>query len=276
MILRPDECPHCGSQIPPRAPDRGDAPSLCGECGRGLPVHGRAGPEVTVPVRSGRVPEPAATVFDPGDADVPADASPAWSVGQVILNRYRVLGVLGQGGMGKVYRVRHLHWGVDLAVKQPRYEIMTSAAGVEHFEREAETWVKLGLHPHTVSCYYIRRINGLPAVFAEYVSGGSLHDWIYGQSRGPRPLYRGGPEPSLARILDTAVQFAWGLQYAHDQELVHLDVKPANVMVTPDGLVKVTDFGLALAMSGPAAPDDAGGFTGTPQYLRRSRRPART
>ena len=74
--------------------------------------------------------------------------------------------------------------------------------------------------------------------------GGSLSDWI----KDGR-LYEGAPEAALARILDIAIQFAWGLDYSHEQGLIHQDVKPANVMMTKDGLAKVTDFGLAR---GPA------------------------
>src|SRR6185503_4715365 len=102
--------------------------------------------------------------------------------------------------------------------------------------------VNLGLHPHTVSCYYVRQLGGIPRVFAEYVEGGSLADWIES-----RKLYEGGPEESLKRILDIAIQFAWGLHYTHEQGLIHRDVKPANVMLTSSGTVKVTDFGLSRA-----------------------------
>ncbi|MBW4493668.1 MAG: serine/threonine protein kinase [Oscillatoria princeps RMCB-10] len=163
-----------------------------------------------------------------------------WNVGDVILNLYQVTGSLGEGSFGKVCKVRHLGWNIDLAVKIPKPEAVAAAGGVENFEREAETWVNLGLHPHTVSCYYVRRIDGNPLVFAEYVAGGSLHDWIY-----DRRLYAGGERASLKRILDMAIQFAWGLHYAHEKQLIHQDVKPGNVMLTPNGAVKVTDFGLA-------------------------------
>lgn len=88
----------------------------------------------------------------------------------------------------------------------------------------------------------MRRLGGLPRVFAECVLGGSLKDWI-----DDRRLYHGGPEEALKRILDIAIQFAWGLHYAHEQGLVHQDVKPANVMMTPIGIAKVSDFGLAKA-----------------------------
>lgn len=163
-----------------------------------------------------------------------------WNVGDTILDLYKVTAELGEGGFGKVYKVRHQGWNIDLAIKIPKPEIVEAAGGVENFEREAETWVNLGLHPHTVSCYYVRRIGSNPVVFAEYVAGGSLHDWIES-----RKLYAGETETSLKRILDIAIQFAWGLHYAHEKGLVHQDVKPANVMMTAEGVVKVTDFGLA-------------------------------
>ncbi|MGJ5674165.1 MAG: serine/threonine protein kinase [Nostochopsis sp.] len=167
-----------------------------------------------------------------------------WNVGSIILDLYKVTDILGEGGFGKVYKVRHQGWNIDLAVKIPKPEIVEAAGGVENFEREAETWVNLGLHPHTVSCYYVRRIDRSPVLFAEYVAGGSLSDWIYSRS-----LYAGGTETSLKRILDIAIQFAWGLHYAHQQGLIHQDVKPANVMMTAEGVVKVTDFGLVRLMT---------------------------
>src|SRR5262245_31804063 len=171
------------------------------------------------------------------------DAVPAvWKPGDVILDLYEVQEVFTGGGMGLVYKVRHRGWNVDLAVKSPRPELIARAGAAENFEREAETWVNLGLHPHAVSCYYVRRLGGIPRVFAEYAEGGSLADWIRSGK-----LYEGGLERALERILDVAIQFAWGLHYAHEQGLVHQDVKPANVLMTPDGTAKVTDFGLARA-----------------------------
>jgi WD40 repeat protein len=167
-----------------------------------------------------------------------------WNVGDTILDLYRVTDILGEGGFGKVYKVRHQGWNLDLAMKIPRPETVAAAGGVEGFEQEAETWVNLGLHPHVVSCYYVRRLDKAPAVFAEYLAGGSLHDWI-----SSRRLYT---EPSavfqtpLQRLLNVAIQSAWGLHYAHEQGLVHQDIKPENLLLTADGMVKITDFGIAM------------------------------
>ncbi len=204
------------------------------------------------------------------DRDVRA---PMWRTGDVILDVYDVTGVLGQGGMGKVYKVHHRNWEMDLAVKSPLPKFFENTGAVENFIREAETWVNLGLHPNTVSCYYVRTIDSIPRIFAEYVEGGSLADWIrnagfqtapsagkdVGDPRGVPRLYEDTPEDILERILDIAIQFAWGLHFAHEKGLVHQDVKPANVMMTPDGTAKVTDFGLANARA--AAGEEAAADT---------------
>jgi WD40 repeat protein/serine/threonine protein kinase len=164
-----------------------------------------------------------------------------WQVGGVILDTYEVKHIFTSGGMGLVYRVYHRSWNIDLVMKSPRREIIEKY-GEEAFVREANTWVELGLYPHIVSCYYVRKIDDLPHVFAEFVEGGSLKDWIE-----DKRLYEGGKDRIMQRILDTSIQFAWGLAYAHERGLVHQDVKPDNVLITLDGIAKVTDFGLAKA-----------------------------
>src|SRR5437660_2674328 len=156
-----------------------------------------------------------------GDEEVPT----IWKPGDVILGLYEVREIFTGGGRGLVYRVRHRGWGIDLAVKSPRPEYFLTEQDKADFEEEAKTWVNLSLHPHTVTCYYVRRLGGVPRVFAEYVAGGSLAQWI--QSR---KLYRGGHEKALARILDIAIQVAWGLQQAHEHGLIHRDVKPGNML----------------------------------------------
>ncbi|CNF96284.1 serine/threonine protein kinase [Mycobacterium tuberculosis] len=165
-----------------------------------------------------------------------------WAPGEVVLGLYEVLDVVHSGGMGVVHRVRHRGWQVDMAVKTPRLRYVQNPEDRSRFEAEAGTWVELGLHPHTVGCAYVRTIDDLPRVFAEWVDGGSLAQAVDGGG-----LYAGGPEAALARVLDIAVQTAWGLAHAHEAGLVHQDVKSANVMLERDGTAKVTDFGLAKA-----------------------------
>jgi WD40 repeat protein/serine/threonine protein kinase len=168
-----------------------------------------------------------------------------WTPGSTILGLYRA-GTFVEGGMGRVQRVRHLGWDLDLAVKTPRMELLTRRGGAQAFIAEAEAWVELGLHPHVASCYYVRTLGGVPRVFAEWVDGGSLAAWI-----DDGRLYRSAPP--LATVLDVAIQLAWGIGYAHERRLVHQDIKPHNVLLTPDGQAKVTDLGLARAATRDAA-----------------------
>lgn len=180
-----------------------------------------------------------------------------WAIGDLVAGQYVVTGIHTHGGMGLVYRVWHRQWDVDLAVKCPRAELFRSEEQKRIFVREAETWVSLGLHPNVCGCHYVRVLDGIPRVFAEYVPGGSLRDAI-----DDRSLYAGGPAKALARVLDLSIQTAWGLTHAHERGLVHQDVKPANVLLDSDGTAKVTDFGLARARTaGSGAPVPTGGMT---------------
>ena len=106
-------------------------------------------------------------------------------------------------------------------------------------------------------CRFFRTVGDEVLIFAEYVAGGSLKDWI-----DSRRLYEGGTEKTLERILDTAIQFAWGLHCVHELGLVHQDVKPANVMMEKDAQVavqgmkvRVTDYGLARARAAAGERD---------------------
>ncbi len=161
--------------------------------------------------------------------------------------------------MGRVYKVHHRAWDMDLALKRPLASTLQTEEGRDAYIREAETWVNLGLHPHIVCCYYIREIDGLPCLFAECVEGGTLAHWI-----GDGKLYEGSESEVLARILDCAIQFAWGVGYAHENGLVHQDLKPTNVLLTQDGVAKVTDFGLAQAVA--LARSDAQNLACTPEF----------
>ncbi|MFP4192388.1 MAG: protein kinase domain-containing protein, partial [Candidatus Hydrogenedentota bacterium] len=181
-------------------------------------------------------------MVDQQDYDAEAAVPTEWTVGDVILERYEVTGELGVGGMGKVFKVHDRSWDMDLAVKTPKASSFQTETQKENFLRECHTWMDLGLHNHIVTCHYVRVLGGLPRVFADYVDGGSLKDWI-----DDGALYEGGTDKALERILDIAIQFGDGLHYAHEKGLIHQDIKPANVMMTADGAARLTDFGLANA-----------------------------
>ena len=233
-------CPKCNTQ------NHFDTNALCFciRCGNRLLSSCTDNPESTIPPSATESTIPPSR---PESTISPTDSSPAkpWKIGDTILDLYQVKGILGEGGMGKVYRLYHKDWDMDLAVKSPLAKFMTSQSAIENFVAEAETWVNLGLHPNIVSCYYVRKVDEIPRIFVECIEGGSLLDWIRGKDDAPPRLYQGESQKILSRILDIAIQFAWGLEFAHGKDLVHQDVKPANVMMTSEGIAKVTDFGLA-------------------------------
>jgi serine/threonine protein kinase len=120
-----------------------------------------------------------------------------WRIGDVIADLYEVRDEIKTGGMGRVYRVWHRGWSMELAVKVPKPKLVTSPVSMANFETEAQTWVELGLHPNVVSCVYVRRLDGLPRVFAEWVDGGTLAEAVRN-----RALYQGSPDDALGRMIE--------------------------------------------------------------------------
>lgn len=186
--------------------------------------------------------------------------------GDPILNTYKVTSDAIHGGMGSVWRVHHNGWDVDLAMKrpQPKFFAEGSDDSKEEFIAECENWINLGLHPGIVSCYYVRDISGVPSIFSEWMDGGSLRDRIRDGS-----IYEGTEQEAQERILRIAIQTARGLQYSHEQGLVHQDVKPGNVLLSKEWDAKVADFGLAKAQSRLRDGDKPLSFGGTLEYCPR-------
>jgi len=168
------------------------------------------------------------------ESPVPDEETAAWEPGQTILDDYEVQSHLGRGGMGDVYLVRSQSTGERFAVKRVLPELLRKVSNRRAFLRELRTWIDLPEHPNLTACRFFRTVEDETLLFAEYVAGGSLQKWI-----------SEGRLSELEQILDVAIQFAWGLEVAHQCGLVHQDVKPLNVLMTPEGVPKVTDFGLA-------------------------------
>ena len=123
---------------------------------------------------------------------------------------------LGAGGTGKVYLPRSRSTGQPFAVKRA---FLRNEDSRRNFLAELRTWIDLPEHPHLVACRFFRTAGDEVVIFAEYVEGGSLADWI-----------RERRLTGLEQILDAAIQFAWGLHAAHAFGLVHQDVKPSNAL----------------------------------------------
>jgi serine/threonine protein kinase len=164
--------------------------------------------------------------------------------------------------MGVVHRVHHKSWDVELAVKTPNSKLIRRPEILRIFEKEAEVWVGLPVHPNVVYCYYVTTLGSVPRIFMEYVRGMPLSECIRG-----RQLYKSDQDGSLRKVLDVAIQVAYGLEIAHARGLVHQDVKPGNILISSNWVAKVTDFGLVRALSASAdADDDVPFLPGTPQY----------
>lgn len=157
----------------------------------------------------------------------------AWIPGAVILGEYTIEKELGRGGMGRVWLVKSNSTGRRFAVKQA---LIRDKKHRRAFLTELQTWIDLPEHPNIVPCRFFRTVGDEIVIFADYIEGGSLADWI---SKGKLT--------GLEQILDAAIQFAWGLHAIHERGLIHQDVKPGNVLMTLDGVPLVTDFGLARA-----------------------------
>jgi Tol biopolymer transport system component len=153
------------------------------------------------------------------------------------LGPYEILGSLGAGGMGEVYRARDAKLGRDVALKILPPVFTADADRVARFEREARLLASLN-HPHIGAIYGFEDAGEVPSLVLELVEGDTLEDRV-----------RGGPIP-LAEALAIAQQIADALDAAHGSGIVHRDLKPPNIKITPEGVVKVLDFGLAKAHAG--------------------------
>ncbi|MDT5268519.1 MAG: eukaryotic-like serine/threonine-protein kinase [Acidobacteriota bacterium] len=152
--------------------------------------------------------------------------------GQTLAGRYRVLSLLGAGGMGRVYLAEDAELGRRVALKLLPEHLTHDAEQVRRFRQEARAASALN-HPNIITVYGIEEVDGSSVIASEYIEGETLRERL---SRGPLPP---------AEALDIAAQIASALRAAHEAGIVHRDVKPENVMLRPDGYVKVLDFGIA-------------------------------
>jgi TolB-like protein/tetratricopeptide (TPR) repeat protein/predicted Ser/Thr protein kinase len=175
---------------------------------------------------------------------------------------YEIVESLGAGGMGAVYRARDTRLGREVAIKVLRQDAAWTAAARERLMREARTISKLN-HPNICAVHDIGERDGETFIVMELVPGTPLTHRLATDGLDPETVARWG------------AQLADALEHAHQHGIIHRDVKPSNVVVTPAGNVKLVDFGIAAR--GPGAPDDttmfeptdatAGAVAGTPPYM---------
>jgi serine/threonine-protein kinase len=149
---------------------------------------------------------------------------------------YTVAAKLGAGGMGEVYRATDSKLGRDVALKVLPEAFAQDAQRMQRFQREAQVLASLN-HPHIATIHGLEESGAARALVMELVEGPTLAERI---AQGPIPV---------EEVLPIAKQIAEALEYAHEHGIIHRDLKPANIKLTPDGAVKVLDFGLAKALA---------------------------
>ena len=181
----------------------------------------------------------------PTDEDVAASApkhQPANLSGKTI-SHYRILEIIGGGGMGVVYRGEDIKLDRAVAVKVLPEELGNDPAALERFEREARATSVLD-HPNICSIYEFGEHQGQPFIVMQLLRGQTLRDRLVA-AQGSHPAKPIEKAFALEQMLDVAIQIADGLDAAHEKGIVHRDIKPANIFVTDKGVVKILDFGLA-------------------------------
>jgi hypothetical protein len=221
--------------------DNAASAEVCRQCGQGLE---------------------AASNFCPGcGTSTTGDASPDPLVGRVVADRYRIVQLIGRGGMGVVYKCEHTRMGKLMAIKLLHGDLARDVEIQRRFRREAQAASRLS-HPNTVSIFDFGTSDGLMYLVMEFVPGDDLGKLLRGAGHIP---------PTRAAAL--AAQACGSLAEAHDKGIVHRDLKPENLLVARfrDGrdVVKLLDFGLAKLREGEDRNEvtSSGALVGTPYYM---------
>jgi tetratricopeptide (TPR) repeat protein len=176
-------------------------------------------------------------------------AAPTWPD----IPGYVITELLGQGGMGSVYRARHLRLGRMVALKTIAGD-HASGPRLARFQAEAQALARLH-HPHVVQIYEVSESKGLPYFAMEFLEGGGLDRKLAGTPQPPKDAAR------------TVEVLARAIHDAHEHGIVHRDLKPANVLLTHDGEPKISDFGLVKRLQDDTAQTRTGDILGTPLYM---------
>ena len=158
--------------------------------------------------------------------------------GKILGNRYEIIQKIGNGGMAIVYKARDLTLNRYVAVKVLRDEFTTDEEFIKRFETEAQSAARL-IHPNIVSIYDVGVDNNLTYyIVMELIQGKTLKEIII-QEQGPLPW---------KWSINVSIQIASALEMAHRNNIIHRDIKPHNIIITEDGVAKVTDFGIGKAV----------------------------
>jgi serine/threonine protein kinase len=236
------QCPNCSAKNLPES-------RFCSSCARPLDILSQL-PTAAVPA--------AATPNAPADSPhvariISSDSVPAggFTPGTILADRYRIIGLLGRGGMGEVYRADDLKLGQPVALKFLPPRLAQDPIRRERFFAEVRITRQLS-HPNICRVYDISEVEGRHFLSMEFIDGEDLAS-----------LLKRIGHLSNEKALDIARQLAAGLSAAHEHGVLHRDLKPANIMIDGHGHVRITDFGLAVAIDESQAVEIAG----TPAYM---------
>lgn len=174
------------------------------------------------------------------------------------IGKYQILGVLGQGGMGVVYKALDPSIGRQVAIKTIHKHLLSASTGADkiaRFSREAQAAGRF-MHRNIVTVFEYGDYDGAPYLVMEFVEGRELTE-VLAEKRALSP----------AEVLETFSQVCAGLEHAHQKEVIHRDLKPANIFVLPDGTVKIADFGIARIQNAALDITGTGEILGTPYYM---------
>ncbi|MDP9268645.1 MAG: protein kinase [Acidobacteriota bacterium] len=228
-------CPSCAAEVP-------EAARFCSSCG--APASSPSSPTA--------LPSDARRLLSPrpvGHVSTPAEGR-GFAPGAVLAERFRIIGLLGRGGMGEVYRADDLKLGQPVALKFLPHASFQDAALIDRLHGEVRNARQIS-HPSVCRVYDIGEVNGDHFITMEYVDGEDLATLLSRIGRLPG-----------AKALEIARQLCGGLAAAHEKGVLHRDLKPANVMIDGHGHARITDFGLALRTE-----EAAGDKSGTPAYM---------
>lgn len=158
-------------------------------------------------------------------------------IGKKLSGRYEIIGNIGSGGMANVFLARDLILDREVAVKVLRFDFQNDQTAIRRFQREALAATEL-VHPNIVSVYDVGEEDGTQYLVMEYVKGMDLKRYI--QTSFPIPF---------KTVVDIMDQILSAVQLAHDHRIIHRDLKPQNILINEDGEIKITDFGIAIALS---------------------------
>jgi serine/threonine-protein kinase len=225
-------CPSCASEVP-------EGNRFCGSCGAAIETPTSAPTETSLKSQ-------------PPAASHPTPDQARFIPGTVLAKRYRIVGLLGRGGMGEVYRADDLKLGQPVALKFLPEAVQRDQARLDRFLNEVKTALKV-THPNVCRVHDIGDVDGQHYLSMEYVDGEDLASLLRRIGRLPED-----------KAVQIARQLCAGLAAAHEQGILHRDLKPANVMIDGRGRAKITDFGLAGLAEGIEGAEVR---AGTPQYM---------